>query len=672
MKAVLLAAPLLLIGQTATAQVLITEVLSDGATSENAEWIEIHNTGTGAVDISGWMLRDSPFPNARLYMFPAGTMLAADQVIIVTRYADAFATEASSEGYAVAAADFELLSGSGTDDPAVPNMLGAGGNQLAMNNSGDAVELLDDNMTRIDAVEFGSDSPDINGGPAPDTGAGETVCRVNTTGDSSVDFTICAPPTPGVGFAGVTPVPPVISNETRAPANVTFGDTFTLSATVTDADGVFGAEVYFATATASTSGNADGDYVAVAASNTSADNYAVSGTINNLVTFAEPTGFADRYVRYWMFALDNNADGASTPANATTASNNAFYYWENVLPQNTVFGIDEVRVQDSREIPIYDGHTVRIEGVALTNREAFQGGNTNFFIAAQTGVDAIRVFDFDLIPTNVQPGDVVRVTGKIAVYRGVRQIGQDERFGQPSVVGQEVDVQVIGTAQVPMVTTDVATLLANGEQNESQLVELTGVTLVPNPNNGDPVPPTWEGNTTLYVSDGTGTLPVRISSFVDLADTPTPAGMFDLRGIFTQFAPGGTGGYQLQPRALGDVIGGTPPLDGGVGDAGDMDGGMVVPDAGDDSGVTPDTGTGQDSGVQPDGGQQADSGQQVDSGQKVDAGGGTDASRRDSGFFGTDDRDRGCGCTAERSHPAGGLLPFFLIGFGLIVRRRRS
>lgn len=672
MKAALLAAPLLLVAQTATGQVFITEVLSDGATSENAEWVEIHNTGGAPVDISGWMLRDGPFANARLYAFPAGTVLAADQVIIVTRYADAFAAEASSEGYAVATADFELLSGSGTDDPNVPDMLGTGGNQLAMNNSGDTVELLDATMTRVDAVEFGIDSPDVPGSAAPDTGSGETVCRVNVTGDSSVDFTVCAPPTPGVGFAGVTPVPPIIANETRAPANLAYGATFTFSATVTDADGVFGAEVYFATATASTSGNADGDYVAVAATNTSLDNFAVSGTIDNLVTFPEPTGFAERYVRYWMFALDNNADGASSPANAVTTSDNGFYFWENVLPQNTVFGIDEARVQDSREIPLYEGHSVRIEGVALTNREAFQGGDTNFFIASQTGVDAIRVFDFDLIGANVQPGDVVRVTGKIGVYRGVRQIGQDERIGQPGVAGTEVEVQVIGTAQVPMVTTTIAALLANGEQNESQLVELSAVQLVPNPSNGDPVPATWAGNSTLYVSDGTGTLPVRVSSFVDLADAPTPGGMFDLRGIFTQFAPGGTGGYQLQPRGLADVIGGTPPLDGGVGDAGeDEDGGMMNPDTGMDGGVIPDTGTdaggGQDTGVQPDAGQQVDSGQQVDAGSGADA-----SSRRDSGFFGTDDRDRGCGCTAERSSDGtGGLFGLMFLGLGLVLRRRR-
>ncbi len=651
---------------SAGAQVLITEVQPDTTTigAEQDEWVELHNTGTAAVDVGGWQLHDfAGGATPRVYVFDPGTLLGPNQVVIVTMNATQFAALASTNSFPVAAADYELAIGG--DDLAVPNLTNDGtGSQWALGNSGDAVELMDDLGTQVDAVEWGSvDRVEIAGTPAPDTTAPESLCRINNAGDSALDFAICATPTPGTGFVGPTPTPPLIANPTRAPANLTYGDTFTLSATVSDADGVAGVEVYLATATA-TVGDAAGAYVAATAVNTGGNNWRAGGVINTLVAFPQPTGFAERYVRYFVFALDNLATEADLPAGAVTSANNTAYYWENVLPPNTVFPLADVRQENAAELPRYDGHTVRVEGVALTTRESFLAGSTNFFIAAPTGVDAIRVFDDALIAADVQPGDMVRVTGKIAAYRGVRQIGRDERVGQPVALGTEVQVTVIGTATVPLLTTDIAGLLAEGEANESQLVHLAGVTLVPNPTTGDPVPPTWAGNTTLYVDDGTGTLAVRVATVIDLADTPTPTGTFDLEGIFTQFAPTGIGGYQLQPRGLADVIGGGPPVDGGVPDGGGNDAG------GNDAGVD-DQGQLDASGMDA---ATADSG--VDTGTP-DSGGGADAtagdSGKDAGFFGTD-RDRGCGCSATpaSSRPgASALFALLLAGLALGRRRRR-
>jgi MYXO-CTERM domain-containing protein len=638
-------------------QVLITELQPDTTTAgtDPDEWIEIHNTGNAAVNIGGYSLIE--YAGGASYAFPAGTMLAANQVIIVTTRATAYAALAAMNGFAVTAAHYEMAIGG--DDAAVPNLTVAMAGTFSLANTGGGVLLLDGMGAAVSTAEWGGGRAEVPGNPLnPEPSPPESMGRVNVTGSSDVDFVVLAVPTPGVGFAGVTPTPPILANETRAPAVVAYGDTFTVSATVTDGDGVFGAEVYLATATSSI-GDAAGAYTAAMATNTSGDNYRVSGVVNTLVVFPEPAGFADRYVRYFVFALDNLAAGASSPPNAVTTANNAAYYWENVLPSTAVFGLDEVRVQGANEVPTYDGHSVRVEGVALTGREAFQGGTTNFFIAAQAGVDAIRVFDNDLIATNVQPGDVVRVTGKLGVFRGVRQIGRDERMGQPAVVGGEITVLVVGTAPVPILTLSVADLLAGGEVNESQLVEIANVMLVPNPTNGDPVPATWAGNTTLYVDDGTGTLPVRVSSFVDLAGTPTGPGAFDLRGIFTQFAPGGTGGYQLQPRGLADVIGQMPPVDGGVGDAGDMDGGPTV-----DTGVRPDAGL-------PDTGA-GDTGGGVDTGTPpADAGSGGDGGgKKDTGVFGQDRDEGGCGCSSARE-PKGSVLALVVLGL-LGLRRRRA
>ena len=389
--------------------------------------------------------------------------------------------------------------------------------------------------------------------------------------------------------------------------------------------------------------------------------------------------------------MDNAADDAVLPVNAVTTANNAAYYWENVLPAATVFSIADARAQGANERPIYEHHSVRVEGVALTTNQAFATGTTNFFIAAQSGVDAIRVFDDVLIGQAINPGDLVRVTGKIGVFRGVRQIGRDERAGVPVVAGSELTVAVIGSGTVQPRILTVSGLLAAAEANESQLVEIAGLTLVTGPG-GEPIPTTFPGNSSAYASDGTGTITLRIASNIDLVGQAAPVGTFTARGILSQFAPTGTGGYQLQPRSAADLIGAPPPVDGGVvGDGGDLDAAPPVDGGFDPDGSpvdtgTPDSGVPGDTGVPPvdSGTPPADSGlPPVDSGTPpadsgvtpADSGVG-DAARADTGLFGQgngrDEDSGGCGCSTtghDRRDLGFGL--FGLLGVAMIARRRR-
>ncbi len=82
--------------QYATAQVLITEVQSDPESTgtDDAEWVEIHNTGSSSTSIAGWTLNDYSGSNeaAARWTFPSGTELSAGEVIVVARYAEAFFT----------------------------------------------------------------------------------------------------------------------------------------------------------------------------------------------------------------------------------------------------------------------------------------------------------------------------------------------------------------------------------------------------------------------------------------------------------------------------------------------------------------------------------------------------------------------------------------------------
>ncbi len=74
------------------------------------------------------------------------------------------------------------------------------------------------------------------------------------------------------------------------------------------------------------------------------------------------------------------------------------------------------------------------------------------------------------------------------------------------------------------------------------------------------------GNTNYLIDGFPGTLVRTTSSSTGpegLVDSPPPTdASFDVRGILSQHAPGGTGGYQLMPRLTADMVhgGGLPHL----------------------------------------------------------------------------------------------------------------
>ena len=110
---------------TAVANVVINEVHYEPETLEElSEFIELHNTGDTAVDLSGWRLRDGI-----AYTFPAETAIEAGGYIVVGRDLDAV-----REAHGVAA-------------------LGPWTGRLS--NQRERVELEDSTGKRIDAVSYG-------------------------------------------------------------------------------------------------------------------------------------------------------------------------------------------------------------------------------------------------------------------------------------------------------------------------------------------------------------------------------------------------------------------------------------------------------------------------------------------------------------------------------------
>ncbi len=72
----------------AQAAVVINEIAYDDGSTDDLEFIELYNSGPGAVEISGWLIagQDEGGPNfqpASTYTFPPNTMLAADDYYVI-------------------------------------------------------------------------------------------------------------------------------------------------------------------------------------------------------------------------------------------------------------------------------------------------------------------------------------------------------------------------------------------------------------------------------------------------------------------------------------------------------------------------------------------------------------------------------------------------------------
>ena len=138
----------------------------------------------------------------------------------------------------------------------------------------------------------------------------------------------------------------------------------------------------------------------------------------------------------------------------------------------------------------------------------------------------------------VNEGDSIQLRGEILVYSGLAQIGFLDTL---IVAGQ-------GHLANPTVVTNLS------ESTESALIRLNGYRLA----NASQ----WTNtglSFTVDITNGTNTFKMRVHSNTSLFGTPAPSGVFSVIGIGSQFlgttatAPF-TGGYQIVPRKLQDVL----------------------------------------------------------------------------------------------------------------------
>ncbi len=162
--------------------IIISEVEYDPATpagytsfdvENEAEWFELFNPTANSIDIGGWTIKEG---NTPFYTFPAPTIIAAGDYLLVTNRSDRF-----NLNYPAVTPDLEM-------DPGGTGLL------RLNNNGGDELTLTNDTGTIIDYVAWdgyvaGWTAAAVNG----------PICRIfNTDTDTGADWEACAA-TPGTG-----------------------------------------------------------------------------------------------------------------------------------------------------------------------------------------------------------------------------------------------------------------------------------------------------------------------------------------------------------------------------------------------------------------------------------------------------------------------------------------
>ena len=120
------------LSRTASAQVVITEIMYNPLQGSDYEFVEITNTGAGSVDISGWAFTDGV-----QFLFPAGTVIGSGERFVVCEDVDAF-----RGAY-----------------PAIPETRSFGNYQGRFGNDGERVTLIDDGGATVESFVYDDDAP---------------------------------------------------------------------------------------------------------------------------------------------------------------------------------------------------------------------------------------------------------------------------------------------------------------------------------------------------------------------------------------------------------------------------------------------------------------------------------------------------------------------------------
>jgi len=476
--------------------VVINEVAWMGTSNTGDEWLELYNTTAADIDLNGWYILDD---GSTTYILDSSNCAGGDCTIPAGGY---FVIE-----------DNEGAIGDITADAVI---------DISLGNSGDSLELFDDNDNSIDLVDC------ANGWYAGDNSTDSTMERRDPTfpGTLPANWGTNDGVTINGTDANASPI-----NGTPGAQNSIFGPlpgpevahVHCLDATAID--------VVFNTAVEQVSAEQVGNY-----------------TLNAGGSDITPTA-----------AVLDGSDASVVHLTGIAGLN------DGDLTTLTVSGVrdavTDIAADDSARFlaGIVDIATVRADADASLVPDLFENDPDVFFTV--TGlVTAVKPFDgresfvqdqsgglavFDG-PTSdaLQRGDEIRISGLIDHYRGKDEITAC-RF---TLLSQ-------GNPLPPQVLT-LAELAADPERWENMLL---GIAAVNNTGGGDAWPAS--GNANLEVSDDGGTTlyTLRIDSTTGIPGNPEPTwpvNVMAIAGQYTSTTPP-SDGYQIMPRAYSDFTAGT-------------------------------------------------------------------------------------------------------------------
>ncbi len=285
--------------EDATAQIVVNEIHYDPSPASNfLEFVELYNAGTQAVNLADWAL-----DGAVEYTFPAGAVIQARSYLVAGVEPGTLART-----YAVTA---------------------FGPWQGRLGNDGDDVILRNDRAQEMDRVSYGV------GFPWPVTGytVERSMNLIAPAADNAVPGAWrAASPTPGRANVGLTGnPPPFVDTVVHQPTAPTPHDTVTISAHVTDADGVGTVRLWLQAV-------APGSYIRL-----TDPTYATTWTPYEM----QPAG-DDRYIvalpaalvrhrfllRYRIEAVDRGGRSVIAPAAEDPQPNFALFVYEGLPPWN--------------------------------------------------------------------------------------------------------------------------------------------------------------------------------------------------------------------------------------------------------------------------------------------------------------------------------------------------
>jgi len=204
-----------------------------------------------------------------------------------------------------------------------------------------------------------------------------------------------------------------------------------------------------------------------------------------------------------------------------------------VLAIQSLFG--QMTIADARSQPV--GTVVTVKGLALNGPEL---GSIRYI---QDATGAIPVYSATLV-ASVQRGDTIIATGPTFNYNALLEISPAS------------SVTIVNSGNPLPAPIDVTSLSGWAEIYEGKLLRINDATFA------DAGTFSTAGSGTNYdVSDAAGTAEVRVVTTTNIDGTPIPVEPVSITGIMSQYAPGGTGGYQMLPRDLADIsTGGNPPI----------------------------------------------------------------------------------------------------------------